>query len=391
MMTASHPSAASRRTTAAPMPEAPPVTSATLPANRSSVFIGQLLLSGGRAWTSTRVRGSCSSSSRTRSRRRCSGTVRRTVSDGDVVGPRADREALDVGARPVGVDQQLPAAGTEAEPRQPQRLDGLEERRQLAGRGQVGDLDPDGPPRVHATVHGRLRGAAAPARCPRWRTARGAGTRWRRTPMSAGRSTQRPVRPTTSAATPQHRPPSAWQPWKASRISAMIRGRTQSGSAWWAAVIQVVCTPTQAAPPSTSRTPTTRTSRLRASPASITPNSAEPSEAELVHREPRPHRGEQRRAADGAEADHAEEDAEPVRLQAETLVHDQRQQRPQRRGRNPEEAQPQQQPPRPRRVPGEPEPAPDRLHQRLRDGSTARSARCAWPTCRASRARRRRR
>src|SRR5680860_739188 len=46
MITASHPSSASRRVTAAPMPEEPPVTSATLPAKRSSVVIGLLLLSG---------------------------------------------------------------------------------------------------------------------------------------------------------------------------------------------------------------------------------------------------------------------------------------------------------------------------------------------------------
>ena len=56
----------------------------------------------------------------------------------------------------------------------------------------------------------------------------------------------------------------------------MIRGLTQSGSAWWAAVIQVVCTPTHEAPPRTSRPATTHTLDATARPSSMAANIAEP-------------------------------------------------------------------------------------------------------------------
>ena len=94
-------------------------------------------------------------------------------------------------------------------------------------------------------------------------------------------------------------------------------------------------------------------------------NISEPTKPNWLTVEPSPERREHGGAGDGADADHPEQQAEPVRPQAEPLVHDQRQQCPEGRRREPEQAQPQEQPPRPRRVPGEPEPAPDRLHQGL--------------------------
>ena len=62
----------------------------------------------------------------------------------------------------------------------------------------------------------------------------------------------------------------------------MIRGLTQSGSAWWAAVIQVVCTPTHEAPPRTSRPATTQTSDATARPSSMAANITEPTKPNLL-------------------------------------------------------------------------------------------------------------
>ena len=180
---------------------------------------------------------------------------------GHVVGPGADREALDVRIRLGRVDEQFPPTRTEAEPRQSQRLDGIEERRHPFCQRQVGDVHADRRCWFHSVAEGWRHGQRrVPARSLDWDTGRGAGSPGQRESMSAAAPPNAHWIPARSAAAPQRSAPTAWHPWKANRMSAMIRGLTQSGSAWWAAVIQVVCTPTHDAPPRTSRPATTQTS-----------------------------------------------------------------------------------------------------------------------------------